>query len=138
VKTDLFAPISTRAVRSRPFEWLIEPFFDDPTFRVRPMFGAHGCYLRGRLVIVLSGRTEEEWRGMLVPTARKHHASLLREFPSLVPHEVLAKWLYLAASRHDFEETAQALVTNVCRDDDRIGVGRRTSRQNKGQERKRE
>ena len=104
MKTDLFAPISTRRARVRPFEWLIEPFFDDPSFVVRPMFGAHACYLRGRLVLVLAGRHQEPWHGILVPTEREHHESLRRELPALTPHEVLGKWLYLSASGDSFEE----------------------------------
>lgn len=127
MKTDLFAPPSSRA-RARPFEWVIEPLTSEPSFLVRPMFGSHACYLRGRLVIVLCGRHEEPWHGVLVPTAREHHASLQREFPALAPHDVLGKWLYLAARRDEFEDTAQALVEHVCRDDGRIGIEPRAAK----------
>jgi hypothetical protein len=122
MKVDLFAPESTRAVRSRPFEWVVDPLLEEPSFVVRPMFGAYGCYLHGRLVVVLCGRREEPWHGVLVPTEREHHRSLLRQFPALTPHEVLGKWLYLSAATDAFEPTAHALVERIRRDDDRIGV----------------
>jgi hypothetical protein len=119
MKVDLFAPPGNPG---KPFEWLVEPLTDDPSFLVRPMFGVHACYLRGRMVIVLCGRREEPWHGLLVPTMREHHASLQKEFPALAPHEVLGKWLYLSASGNEFEDTAHALVQRVSRDDLRIGI----------------
>jgi hypothetical protein len=94
---------------------------EEPSYLQRAMFGCLGCYLHGRLMLVLAAR-REPWQGLLVPTAREHHAALLREEGALIVHPVLAKWLYLAESSDAFEETAQRLVAWILADDPRIGV----------------
>ncbi|MBI2347324.1 MAG: hypothetical protein HYV05_01585 [Deltaproteobacteria bacterium] len=85
------------------------------------MFGCKGCYLHGRLVLVLAAR-DEPWNGLLVPTEKKHHESLLRDYKGLITHPILKKWLYLPESDGDFEESARALVESIKADDPRIGV----------------
>ena len=119
MKVDLFA---SPGPPRKPFEWLVDPLAVDASFVMRPMFGVHACYLRGRMVIVLCGRREEPWHGILVPTMREHHASLTRQFPALAPHGVLGKWLYLPASDDRFEPTAHAIVERALLDDARIGI----------------
>lgn len=100
---------------------------EQPSYLQRAMFGCLGVYLHGRLMLVLAA-SREPWQGVLVPTAREHHPALLREEAELVPHPVLAKWLYLPDSSEVFDETAQRLVERVLADDSRIGVepGQRT------------
>jgi len=117
--------------REHPLQWVVEPLMEQPSYLQRPMFGCVGCYLHGRLMLVLASR-REPWQGLLVPTAREHHAALLREEGTLIVHPVLAKWLYLAESSDAFEEVAQRLVAWVLADDPRLGVepasnSRRTS-----------
>jgi hypothetical protein len=124
MKVDLFA---SPGPPRRPFEWLVEPLSIDPSYLVRPMFGVHAVYLRGRMVIVLCGKREEPWHGILVPTMREHHASLTREYPQLAPHGVLGKWLYLPARAHDFERVAHAIVERVALDDARFGIEPRST-----------
>jgi hypothetical protein len=85
------------------------------------MFGCQAAYLFGRLVLVLAGK-EEPWNGLLVCTSREYHSALIGEYPSLHPHPVLPKWLYLPQSCDEFEETAQQLVLQVLKNDRRIGV----------------
>lgn len=85
------------------------------------MFGCKGCYLYGRLVLVLAAR-EEPWNGLLVPTEKKHHESLLRDYKGLITHPILKKWLYLLESSEDFEESAGTLVESILAGDPRIGV----------------
>jgi hypothetical protein len=41
------------------------------------------------IVVYFSTKTEK-WRGMLVCTEQQYHASLMRDFPGLVPHSRLA------------------------------------------------
>ncbi len=108
-------------VLQHPLQWVVEPLMQQPSYLQRAMFGCVGCYLRGRLMLVLAAR-REPWQGLLVPTARKHHAALLREEGALVVHPILAKWLYLAESSDAFEEAAQRLVERIVADDPRIGV----------------
>jgi hypothetical protein len=107
--------------QQHPLQWVVEPLMDEPSYLQRAMFGCLGCYLHGRLKVVLAAR-REPWRGLLIPTAREHHAALLQEEVALCVHPVLSKWLYLAESSDAFEEAAQRLVEWIQTDDPRIGV----------------
>ena len=102
-------------------EWLWQPLEGDPSFLLRPMFGTKAAYLGGRLVLCFSA-ADEPWRGVLVCTDRESQPSLRAEFPSLAPHPVLPKWLYLPESAADFEAAAARLVLLARRRDPRIGV----------------
>jgi hypothetical protein len=65
----------------------------------------------------------EKWRGMFVCTEQQYHASLMRDFPRLVPHSRLGKWLFLAeAGNEEFEQVAERIISAVLRCDPRIGV----------------
>ena len=116
-----------RVRKPHRYEWLWEPLAPDATFMLRAMFGTRAAYIDGKLVLCFSAG-KEPWRGVLVATERAHHASLMAEFPSLVPHEVLPKWLYLAESRDDFERSAERLVALARRRDPRIGVAPKSGR----------
>jgi hypothetical protein len=107
--------------RVHPYAWLWEPLEADPSFVLAAMFGAKAAYLDGKLALCFSSR-EEPWRGVLVCTDRGRQASLVAQFPSLSPHPVLPKWLYLAESADDFERVAGQLVDLARERDPRIGV----------------
>jgi hypothetical protein len=62
------------------------------------------------------------WDGILVATAREHHAALTGFVPELRVHPVLGKWLYLPAAEDGFERQARRLAELACADDARIGV----------------
>jgi hypothetical protein len=111
-----------REFKQHPLHWVVESLWDEVSYLEKSMFGCRGCYLHGRLVLVLAYRDEEPWRGLLVPTEKAFHKSLLQGFPGLVVHPVLGKWLYLQEASEEFEETAQRLVDGISRDDPRIGV----------------
>lgn len=113
--------LRTKAHRSHPLHWVVEPLMEEPSYIEKAMFGCKGCYLYGRLVLVLAAR-KEPWNGLLVPTERKHHQSLRRDYKSLAIHPVLKKWLYLPASNDEFEESARSLVESVLANDPRMGV----------------
>jgi hypothetical protein len=85
------------------------------------MFGCEACYLNGKLVLVLAD-TEEPWNGVLVPVEREHHAVVLAQFPSLVNHPILPKWLYLSAERDDFEFVAQRIIRVIASGDPFYGT----------------
>lgn len=114
--------LKAKSRRSHPFHWVVEPLVEEPSYIEKAMFGCKGCYLYGRLVLVLAGRSREPWRGLLVPTDRRHHESLRRDHKSLIVHPILKKWLYLPEANEDFEEAAQAFVESILDDDPRIGV----------------
>ncbi|MSU69773.1 MAG: hypothetical protein EXS39_03140 [Opitutaceae bacterium] len=104
-----------------PHAWLWESLEADASFGLRAMFGTKEVYLDGRLMLCFSAKAEP-WRGLLVCTDRKHHPSLIAEFPRLSPHPILPKWLYLPESTDDFERVAERLVSLARRHDSRIGV----------------
>lgn len=109
------------ALARHRFGSLVETLSEYPSFVSRPMFGCVGCYLDGRLVLVLADRVEP-WQGLLLPTERSAHASLLAEFKSLRVHPVLGKWLYLPYASDRFPSTAAVLLGRIADGDPRFGV----------------
>ena len=126
---------------SHPYAWLWEPLESEASFVLRSMFGGRAVYVEGRCQLICFAK-QEPWRGVLVCTDHQSQASLIEEFPSLAPHPVIPKWLYLPEAADDFESAAQRLVSLVGRQDGRIGVesspkkektvGRKTIRQPRG------
>jgi hypothetical protein len=110
-----------RVIHVHPYAWVWETIESDPSFVLGSMFGTRVAYLDGKLTLCFTAKTEP-WRGILVCTDRCHHASLIAEFPSLSPHPVLGKWLYLAESANDFERSAERLSALSRQRDPRIGV----------------
>jgi hypothetical protein len=110
-----------RVFKPHPLGWVVESLREEPSYLEKAMFGARGCYLHGRLVLVLAAR-KEPWKGLLVPTEKKHHKSLQGELPDLEVHTILGKWLYLSEEAENFEETASRLVDLITEQDPRIGV----------------
>lgn len=118
---DPFEKAFAKAKPVHPHHWLWEALEGDPGFVLKPMFGGKSLYLDGNLMLYFSAK-EEPWRGMLVCTEREHHPALQKEFPTLVPHSVLPKWLYLSEDSDNFERAAVQLVTLARCRDPRIGV----------------
>jgi hypothetical protein len=79
------------------------------------------CYMKGRLVLVLADRTEP-WQGLLVPTEKTMHRSLLADFPVLRVHPVLRKWLYMPHAKAGFAAAAAEIVEHILTGDRRFGV----------------
>lgn len=119
-----------------PLQWLWEPLQDDPGFVLRPMFGGKSAYLDGRLVLYFTAKAEP-WRGVLVCTDRAQHDALCADFPSLAPHPVLPKWLYLPEAADDFERSARSLVALARQRDPRIGVAPQARRKSRPAARRR-
>ena len=112
---------SARSAVVHPYAWVIEPLENEPTLVVRAMFGGKAVYLDGRLVLHLTAQ-EEPWRGVLIPTFREHHASLIAERPSLSPHPILGKWLYVPEAAATFEADAAWIVSRLRSRDPRFGI----------------
>jgi hypothetical protein len=104
-----------------PLLWIFESLEDDPQYFVRKLFSFDAAHIGTRVYLAVSGG-EEPWNGLLVCTSREHHASLLRQFPQLVSHEVLGKWLYISQSHPEFESVALDLAGLARRRDPRLGV----------------
>lgn len=106
-------------------EWILEPFVEHPTFFTKCMFGGLAAYLFERQMLLLVEPTKSgrwDWHGVLVCTDYKHHASIQAEFPALMPHAVLRKWLFIDSTHQDFESTMQAVAKRVASNDARFGV----------------
>jgi len=107
--------------REHPLEWLAEPVQGDPTFVLKSWFGGRSIMLHGKHQLFLSTQGEP-WQGVLVCTFHEHQPSLRAEFPSLQPHPILGKWLYLPETAETFERDARRLVQLARRGDPRLGV----------------
>ncbi len=81
----------------------------------------HAAYLDGKLYLAVADG-KEPWNGLMVCVAREHHAAILGEYPQLVSHPVLGKWLYLSRSNSEFETLAIELVALARKRDPRLGV----------------
>ena len=116
------AAIRIKAVRpEHPLQWVAEPLLDEPTFVLKSWFGGRMVTHHGLHCLFL-GASGEPWQGVLVCTFHEHQASLRAEFPSLVQHPVLGKWLYLSEASETFEPDAKPLGQLVKACDTRIGV----------------
>lgn len=113
--------------------WLLEPLEDDPSFATKRMFGGLAVYFNDLMVLLLAeSEGDREWKGqrfdfdiwngLLCPTDRVHHDSLCAEFPSLVAHPILGKWVFLPLSDSNFEALAQRIVFQICKKDHRFGI----------------
>jgi hypothetical protein len=118
---DRFDKTIGRVKPVHPHAWLWLPLEQDPTFVLRSMFGTKAVYLDGKLMLCFCAG-QEPWCGLLVCTAREHHAALRADFPDLSPHPILPKWLYLPEGADSFERTARRLVGLARSRDPRLGV----------------
>lgn len=101
----------------------IEPLETLSSFSTRRMFGCLAIYVHDKNQLVLAENQDDpDWNGVLVPTDRVHHESLMKELQALQPHAILGKWLYVPMSHGDFEMTLEKLVQAVKRNDARIGI----------------
>lgn len=101
--------------------WVFDPLEGRGEFIVKKMFGCLAGYLGDRLVLVLADKAEP-WNGILIPTEKDFHLSLMKKFPAVLPHPVLGKWLYLSQSSEGFEELASEVVERILSGDPLIGV----------------
>ena len=106
-------------------EWIFDAFVEHPTFFTRRMFGGLAAYLFERQMLVLVEPTKSgrwKWHGVLICTSHAHHLSLQTDFPALLPHAVLRKWLFIDSTHEDFESTMEAVAQRVAGNDLRFGI----------------
>jgi hypothetical protein len=113
--------VKSNIKRRHALQWIFEPLETEPSFFQKHMFGCQAAYLFGRLMLLLAAG-DEPWNGLLVCTSREFHPALVRDYPSLQPHPVLPKWLYVSQASDGFEETAQGVAHQARKNDPRIGV----------------
>jgi hypothetical protein len=107
--------------KTNSLQWIFEPIEQRIDFIQKKMFGCEAAYFNDRLVLVLAD-SGEPWNGLLVPTERKFHPSIQKEFPDLTPHPILGKWLYFSQSGENFEVVAIKIVEYLQSGDPRFGV----------------
>ncbi len=113
--------MKTKPKTKNPLLWVFDCLEEDPRYIPRKLFNFDAAYLDGRLYLAVAPG-KEPWNGMLVCTAREHHAALLHQFPQLVQHPVLGKWLYISQTHTEFESVALDLAALAQRRDRRLGV----------------
>jgi hypothetical protein len=122
VKPSRASSIRPKAVKAEhPLQWLAEPLVGEATFELKSWFGGRTVMLDGKHQLFLTTQGEP-WQGVLVCTFHEHQPSLRAEFPSLLQHPVLKKWLYLPENSETFEKDARLLVQRVRARDPRLGV----------------
>lgn len=129
-------------VKNFSLTYLYEPLESFDTFATKRMFGGMAIYVHGRMVLHIA---EDEgsltyrdqkfdfdiWNGLLVVTGREFHESLFADFPQLINHPVLPKWLYLPVSHTDFESVAEGVLEAIRLNDERIGIYPKPKKQRK-------
>ena len=106
-------------------EWILDAFDEHPTFSTKRMFGGLAAYLFERQMLLLVEPTKSgrwHWPGVLVCTDHKHQAAIRAEFPALMQHEGLRKWLFIDSTHEDFESTMEAVANRVANNDPRFGI----------------
>jgi len=101
--------------------WIFEAFESDSTYIAKRMFGSDAAYIDGQLCLVAADR-DPPWNGLLVCTSQERHAALIDEMPTLKPHPVLGKWLYVPQDDPAFETIAERMTALVLARDPRVGV----------------
>jgi hypothetical protein len=112
---------SKKKNKQHPLLWVVESLMEEPSYLEKPMFGCLAIYLHGRLTLVIASG-EEPWDGLLIPTEHQFHQDIVEDFPDVVQHSVLKKWLYLPEATEDFETVASNIVEAVRMNDQRFGV----------------
>ena len=107
--------------KPHPLDWIIEPLTEEVSYIEKPMFGCKGCYLHGRLKLVLASKAKP-WNGLLIPTEKEFHESIRKSFKGVLQHPILKKWLYLPETFEDFESVSSDIVEQILMDDQRFGV----------------
>jgi hypothetical protein len=106
-------------------EWIFEAFAGHRTFFSKSMFGGLAAYLFERQMLLLVEPTKSgrwNWHGVLICTDYEQHASIQAEFPALVPHAILRKWLFIDSTHEHFESTMEAVAKHMAANDRRFGI----------------
>ncbi|WP_374000951.1 hypothetical protein [Bdellovibrio bacteriovorus] len=113
--------------------WIYEFFAEKSDAIIKSMFGGLALYYQGQLKFLLSENPGdysyrgqkydfEIWNGVLIATDRIHHDSLLKQFPFLVNHPVLPKWLYLPFTFEGWEDRIELILRLAKTSDPRVGI----------------
>lgn len=101
--------------RHMEFEFIMDEL-DGLNVVTKPMFGARGVYVDGKIVFILRDRpTSPADNGVWLATTLEHHESLREDFPMMRSLELFGPgptgWQNIPLDSDDFEEA----VTKACR-----------------------
>ncbi len=107
------------------FPFLLEEL-DGLNVETKPMFGARGVYVDGKIVFIMRDRpTSVNDNGVWLATTGEHHASLLTDFPAMRSIELFGPgptgWQVLPVDSDDFEDSVLRACRFVRGGDPRIG-----------------
>lgn len=113
--------------------WAFENFEEHESFYTKRMFGGMAAYCHGKMMLLLAedaggreyrGTTYDFdiWNGILLPTYYEHHEKLMDQFPSLIQHPVLKKWLYLPLDTDSFEDDVHEITLKIKRNNKLFGI----------------
>lgn len=94
-------------------QWIEDQLPD--SFNRRAMFGGFAYYDGPFLKLILFEDSSDRWNGCMFPAEKEHHSKLLKQFPFLVNHSILPKWLYLSLSDENFEDNAKKVLRELSR-----------------------
>jgi hypothetical protein len=114
------------------FEFLKDLATEEDTYFLKRMFGCQMICLHHKMCLGLTdslGKTYrgkkykvDPWYGVMVITDKASHPALQKQFPWLIPHPVLGKWLFLPGTDEFFEERATELVEAAILNNRSIGI----------------
>lgn len=114
------------------FEFLKDLAMEDDTYYIKRMFGCQMICLHHKMCLGLTDKLGKSyrgkkykidpWYGLMVVTSKEHHPALQKQFPWLVPHPILGKWLFLSGKDENFEERASQLVESTLVNNRYIGI----------------
>ena len=122
-------------------EWILRAFEHHATFFTKRMFGGLAVYLCGRQMMVLIEPTRTGrwmWHGVLICTDHSRQPAIIEEFPTLTPHDILKKWLYIDSRHEDFEPTMERVASAIAQDDQRFGIDPHPRKERVGSRRRRQ
>lgn len=107
------------------FDFIFEEL-DGLMVETKPMFGARGIYVDGKIVFITRQRdSSPEDNGVWLATTGEHHASLKEDFPSMRSIALFGPgptgWQVLPIDSEDFEESVVKACRFVRLADPRIG-----------------
>ena len=113
--------------------WAFENFEHLESFYTKRMFGGMAVYLHGKMVMLLTESPGDReyrgkkfdfdiWDGIMFPTEYEYQESLQEDYPELIQHPVLKKWLFLKVDCEDFEDLAYECADRIKRNDKRFGI----------------
>ena len=102
----------------------IETLLPEDGFRRKSMFGGWAYYIDDRIVMLIFENPGdykyqkktykfEVWNGCMFPVEHEHHEKALKQFPELVNHPVLPKWLYLPLHTEGFDELVSEVLNQA-------------------------